>query len=174
MTNTPALIAPGWPITIAVVVVVIAVLLFLVWLKRQLSGEAALPYRPVPSLLTLAEGVFYRALLSAVAGMPVVVLAKVRLADLVEIPRGTESHQSHRARVQSKHVDFVLCELQTLRPLLVIELDDSSHHRRDRMERDAFVDAVMRTIGLPIWHVPCAGKYSVPDLREGVAARVRP
>jgi hypothetical protein len=55
---------------------------------------------------------------------------------------------------------------------LVIELDDSSHRRRDRMERDAFVNRVMSTIGLPIWHVPCAARYNVADLRQGVAARL--
>ena len=43
--------------------------------------------------------------------------------------------------------------------------------RRDRIERDAFVDNVMRTIGLPIWHVPCAGRYNVADVRAGIASR---
>lgn len=150
---------------------VLLALMLLVWLRRQLSGVESLPYRAVESLLTPAEGVFYRALLTAVSGAPLVVLAKVRLRDLVEIPRGVESPQRYHGKVMAKHVDFVLCELQTLRPLLVIELDDSSHRRRDRMERDAFVNQVMATIGLPIWHVPCASRYSVADLRQGVAKR---
>ena len=38
-------------------------------------------------------------------------------------------------RINAKHVDFVLCCPATLRPLLVVELDDASHGRADRQER---------------------------------------
>ncbi|HRK30515.1 MAG TPA: DUF2726 domain-containing protein [Tepidisphaeraceae bacterium] len=162
----------GLPITVLLAAAgVLLMLVFLVWLKRQLSGEPPLPYRPVSSLLTQAEAVFYRALLKATDGSKLVILAKVRLRDLVDIPKGTDSPQRHHGKVMAKHVDFVLCDLQTLRPLLVIELDDRSHLRRDRMERDAFVNRVMATINLPIWHIQCNGKYPVADLQRGIAER---
>ena len=60
-----------------------------------------------------------------------VVLAKVRLADLIEANERHPQWQANFNRIRSKHVDFVLCD-NWLRPLLAIELDDSSHKRIDR------------------------------------------
>lgn len=156
----------AWIIAAAIGIVVILAIL------RRLRLPERLPYQPVDSLLTPAERVFYTALLAAVGNAPISVLAKVRLADLVVIPKGTPEPQRRRGRVQAKHIDFILADRATLAPLLAIELDDSSHQRRDRIERDAFVDAVMRTIGLPILHVPCAAKYAVPELRAVVLAEL--
>lgn len=172
--DAPALppLPPGVMIALIALIALAAVLVLAPWLRRRFGRGEVLPYRPVDSLLTPAEQAFYRVLADAIADVPVAILAKVRLADLLVIPRGTDAHQRHRGRVQAKHVDFVLADLETLRPLLVIELDDATHRRRDRAERDAFVDAVMRTVGLPIWHVPCSGTYSQSDLREGVLGRM--
>lgn len=155
--------------------VAVLILVLLVLLRRALTGRGAgLPYLPVDSLLTPAELVFYRVLLPAVTGLPVVVFVKVRLVDLLQIPRGTDGHQSFRARVQSKHIDFVVCDATTLRPVLAVELDDASHRRADRVARDAFVDSVMETIGLPILHVPCAARYHPAEVRDAILSRMHP
>jgi hypothetical protein len=45
-------------------------------------------------------------------------------------------------KVMKKHVDSLLCHSQTMLPQVLIELDDKSHERKDRQERDAFVDRV--------------------------------
>ncbi len=53
-------------------------------------------------------------------------------------------------RVASKSVDFVVIDLATGDARLVIELDDRSHDRPDRRERDALVDAALGVAGIPI------------------------
>jgi len=79
------------------------------------------------------------------------VFAKVRLLDLVEPVKGTDNYQMYFNKVCSKHVDFVLVD-QTLVARLVIELDDSSHDREDRRERDCFVDTVLTNVGYSVLH----------------------
>ncbi|TWT86779.1 hypothetical protein Mal64_36090 [Pseudobythopirellula maris] len=47
---------------------------------------------------------------------------------------------------------------------MAIELDDASHRRKSRMERDAFVDSVFEQIGIPLVHIKAARSYDVREL----------
>ena len=109
----------------------------------------------------------------SIAGDQLEVFAKVRLLDLVDLPKGTENRQSHTNRVISKHVDFLLCDREKLSPLLVIELDDSSHERDDRAQRDAFVDEALGAAGLPILHVSANRSYAPKELADLIQEKLR-
>ena len=158
-------------IAFLVVVGALALALVLGRLSRRWGpgGADRLPYRKKDYLLSVAERSFYETLMVAVAGRWVV-FAKVRLLDLLWLPKGlgSSTRQSLRNRVQSKHADFVLCDPKTLGPVLVIELDDSSHDRRDRRERDVLVDRVLASAGLAILRVRAARGYA----RREVAASI--
>ena len=135
------------------------------------GGDAELPYQRADSLLSKAERSLFGVLQGAVAG-GCLVMAKVRLADLVSVRRGTQGRQGHLNRILAKHVDFVLCDTATVRPLLVIELDDASHSRADRRDRDAFVDAALAAAGLPILHIPAQASYRVADLVAAIREKL--
>lgn len=147
-------------------------------LRRSNSGERSrpvpvslpgfarrelLPYRKKDWLFTRAERAFYD-VLEQVAGETYHIYPKVRLVDLVWLPKNTRQRQGHLNRVLSKHVDFVLCDRQHIAPVLVIELDDASHDREDRRERDAFVDEALAAAGLDILHIRVQRTYSPQDL----------
>lgn len=119
-----------------------------------------LPYHTVPSLLTPTEAHFYQTLCTAV-GPLAVIQCKVRLADLLVAPR---HDLTAFRRVSQKHVDFVLCERGSLKPLIAVELDDRSHEREDRRRRDQFVDAVYASAGLPLVHVQVQSVYNAAYL----------
>lgn len=78
-------------------------------------------------------------------------LAKVRLLDLLEPVKGTPKYKTFFYKVQSKHVDFVLCD-EKLVAKYVIELDDSSHDEVSRQQRDNFVDTILTNVGYKILH----------------------
>jgi hypothetical protein len=132
-----------------------------------------LPYERVESLLTAGERPFYAALRVAVHGRHAI-LAKVRLEDLVHVRAHGRDRMSARGRVKSRHVDFVICTPDALVPLAAIELDDSSHDRADRVERDEFVDRVFQTIGLPLLRVKTASRYDPEEIARRLAAAVAP
>jgi hypothetical protein len=123
------------------------------------SGAApeVLPYRCKDYLLSRAERSFFGVLQQAV-GRDFLIFAKVRVADLVWMPKGTQSRQAHFNRIQSKHIDFLLCSCDVIKPVLAIELDDSSHATEARQSRDAFVDE--------------ARSYNVKQLRAMINAAV--
>lgn len=80
------------------------------------------------------------------------VFAKVRLLDLLEPSKGNPKYKTYFYKIQSKHVDFVLCD-EKLVARYIIELDDSSHNAESRKKRDEFVDKVVTSVGYKIIHV---------------------
>ena len=143
----------------AIVLVFIVVWRLLVRLLRP-----SLPYRKRPSLLTAGEMRFYRVLQRAVPS-GVVVFVKVRLMDVIAVP--DQAWREYGAPGSGMHLDFVLADAGTLEPMLVVELDDSSHLREKVKQRDTFKDAALSAARVPILRVK-VGRYD--DLRVKVQA----
>lgn len=118
-------------------------------------------YRLRRTFFTRAEGAFYRSLCAAVEGR-YLVFAKVRLLDLC----GDLDHAPLWAknRIWAKHVDFVLCDPSTYRPIAGIEVDGSSHTRHDRVERDEFVDGFFRELGVPLVRFRADVMWTPPEI----------
>ncbi|MEX0775328.1 MAG: DUF2726 domain-containing protein [Phycisphaeraceae bacterium] len=135
------------------------------------GASEQLPYRRRDYLLSRAERSFFGVLGQAL-GAQYLIFAKVRLADLLWMPRGTQQRQAHFNRIQSKHVDFLLCDRASVRPLLVIELDDASHDEPDRRERDNFLDAALQAAGLPVIHVPAQATYNTNHVRQNITEKL--
>jgi hypothetical protein len=150
---------------------------FLQWLGFVAKQETAesLPYQVKDDFLTAAEGAFYRVLKPA-AGDELIVCPKVRLADIFFSTHSEYYHWFNK--IAKKHVDFLLCNAATLRPVLGVELDDASHLRSDRVERDRFVEQVFRGAGLPLLRVPVRRNYDSAQLgamiRQAILTRVVP
>jgi hypothetical protein len=138
----------------------IATLIFGPKKSQEISNEI-LPYKLRSNLLSAAEFSFYKVLETAVQ-KKVEIQCKVRLADIFYTPYGTSI--SHFNRITGKHVDFLLCDMQTMKPILGIELDDVSHSQPDRRERDIFVDNVFKVAELPLLHIQAKRAYHPQEL----------
>ena len=139
--------------------------------ETALKSTDELPYRLRDDFLSPGELAFYRVLVASVDGTATV-LTKVNLSDLFFVSQPRESAK-HWNRINRKHVDFLLCDVTTMRPLVGIELDDRSHEAAKRQERDRFVERVFETAGLPLVRVPLRSGYSVNELRSVLAPHVR-
>ncbi len=145
--------------------------------------EIAVPYQVKERLLSPAETVFLMALrpacplLAALAGKDSapLVLCLVRLADVIVVSGAGSAREQKSAqnRIDRKHLDFVLCDPATTRPLVAVELDDASHRRADRQERDRFVDRALAAAGLPIVHVRAAGSYDAKAIAQSLFSAMR-
>ena len=71
-------------------------------------------------------------------------------------------------KINRKHVDFLICDNETLKPIVGIELDDSTHQRQDRQLRDQFLDQVFETAKLPLIHIKVKQVYAISDLQENL------
>lgn len=130
-------------------------------------GGAAVPAPPPyqlrnDALLTERELKFYGALRLAV-GNTYTICPKIRLADIFEV---RPFSQAYHNKIDRKHVDFLLCDPVTLRPIAGVELDDSTHQRADAQKRDADKDAAFRAGGLPLIRIPARGSYNPHEIRS--------
>ena len=134
-------------------------------------SAASFPYRR-KSLLSPAELEFYSVLKDAVSDR-FLILLKVGVRDLCEITN-RDVNQAAFNRVTDERMDFVLCDQATLAPVVAIELDDSTHYRRDRAERDAFMNELFRVIGVALIHQRVQMSYDPAAIARWVeAAAVR-
>lgn len=115
------------------------------------SKDYANAYQKV-SLLTDREQKEYQKLKQYADMHHVLICPKVRLLDLISPKPGSRNYRTLLHKVMSKHVDFVICS-QDMQVLGIIELDDTTHLRKDRKERDEFVDSVLQGCGYKILHV---------------------
>ncbi|HEY4989310.1 MAG TPA: DUF2726 domain-containing protein [Opitutaceae bacterium] len=125
------------------------------------------------SLFTPAERSFFGAL-ESLALPGVTITAKVRLEDVFGVVNGLDrsSRQSAKNKISSKHVDFLLLRKGDGKPLLGIELDDSSHQEEGRKARDVFVDTVFAAAALPILRVPAQSGYNPSEIRLAIESAV--
>lgn len=149
-----------WPLW--TLLVLVAALLALL---RMYAGRGKLPYDKRPRLVTKAELRFYKSLVKAVQD-DWAVFAMVRIADILVVPKETPKRRVWLNKILAKHIDFVLCDPSSLEPQVAIELDDSSHQRKDRQERDEFVDHAFESAGLPIVRFPVRSSYQAREIRE--------
>lgn len=85
-----------------------------------------------------------------------IICPKVRLLDII-VPRAGYNNLAALGKINSKHVDFVICD-DKLYVKGIVEIDDNSHKQQDRIERDKFVDSVLTSVGYKVVHT-----YSVTE-----------
>ncbi|MBX3425976.1 MAG: DUF2726 domain-containing protein [Pirellulales bacterium] len=120
------------------------------------------PFRQRDDFLTPAELSFYHVLEGVVRGVAVV-CPKVRLADVVFV-KAQDGKLNHQNRIDRQHLDFVLCDPQTMRPRCVVELDDTSHAGKRQQERDGKKNNVLAAAGLPLVRIAAQRQYRTAEL----------
>lgn len=121
----------------------------------RIIGKGAFPYVKRNRVMNSSEKAFYIILKNALEGK-YIVLSKVRIEDFIKIESRFMSWikiQSFRGKIKSRHVDFLICDYSTTKPLLAIELDGPTHLDPKRIIRDSFVDEVYREAGLSCVHL---------------------
>ena len=105
-----------------------------------------LPYKK-KLLLTKNEWSFYKALKPAADELGYTILAKIRVADLVEVTSSERSEwQTYFNKINKKHIDFALAKPENLQIMLLIELDDNTHNEAQK-QRDEFIEALYQQTG---------------------------
>lgn len=151
------------------------------WIARIIAGidsQSTGPTLPKMNIntkfITPAETNFYR-VLSQVLGTRGIVLMQVSLGQLVYVP-GSNNANSGRTtwwnKLSRRSIDFLICNPDTLRPMLAIELDEPSHARPRRQQRDEEVEQALRACGLPLIRVVTSRSYSTKEIADCVLPHI--
>lgn len=149
------------------IVVILIFIVLTIFLKNGLSSSSEYPYESQTKLFSPAERSFY-GVLSQSIGDEVVLLAKVRVADILKPKKGLSRSEWQKAfnRISSKHFDYVLCSKDTLSIIALIELDDKSHSQKKRIDRDILLDKACESAELNLFRFKAAKSYSTNEIRN--------
>jgi ssDNA-binding Zn-finger/Zn-ribbon topoisomerase 1 len=160
----------GW---LLLLLVVLALAVFFVRKRKgdEQTGETeSFPYVLGDVLFSPAERSFLGVLDQAV-GADFRVFGKVRVADVVNVAKGTPKSLWQRAfnRISAKHFDYLLCRPTDLKPVCAIELNDQSHAKDERKGRDKFLEGVCASAGFPLVFLPARHAYTVTEICDQIA-----
>ena len=125
-----------------------------------------LPYAKRDDFLSDSELSFYKVIRQAIDER-IVICPKVGLKDIFFVKTGDRSNRTtYRNKIDRKHIDFLLCEVETMKPICGIELDDSSHQREDRKHRDRFVNKVFEVSGIQLIRFKNKKSYTLNEIRQ--------
>ncbi|NVK42092.1 MAG: DUF2726 domain-containing protein [Oceanospirillaceae bacterium] len=130
------------------------------------SDAAENPFYLKSRLFTPPELKYLEALEQAV-GSQYRIMGKVRIADIFGVRKSKHSY-SHFNRIKAKHFDYVLCDARTYKPVAAIELDDASHQRKSRAERDDFVNRICLANDFPLLRVALQHDYDLGVIKRSI------
>jgi hypothetical protein len=158
---TPLLVQ-NWTLVLFATVTTALVIVAFVSLR-----DGPLPYQRRGVLLSPAEIHFLRTL-QAAAREDWLIFSMVRLADIIQVRPRTRKFQTWNSRIQGKHLDFILCDCETMEVRLAIALDDGQPRSAERQRRDRFVSVALAAAGLPLLRVRAQEKYETAALRKDI------
>lgn len=140
------------------------------------AEEKTLPYRLRDHYMTQSEIAFLNALRDVV-GTRYHVCPKANLRDFISVLR-PNANQKYRDRIEGGQVDVLLCDPDTMKPLIGIQLEGGYQSARTNKSEDiGFLTRLFRSLGLALVQVPAKSQYSMQEValaisgtRSGVAA----
>lgn len=152
-------------------IIIVAVIVVIGALVEVLRGRANEPrryqYKQKNFFMSRAEHECFDALVVAV-GEKYHIFPQVHLPSIVDNKVVGQSWQGAFRHISQKSVDFVLCDKAYIAPKLAIELDDRTHERQDRIDRDGEVERVLKGAGLPLLRLENHGRFNPSELAQKV------
>lgn len=109
-------------------------------------------YKLKNSIVTSREMQLYRQLQNEIPEK-YLICPKVGVKDFIQITE-KKDYMKYFGKISQKHIDYLICEKETLKPVLGIELDDKSHQKENRQKRDEFLNNVYENVGLRMFRIP--------------------
>jgi len=122
------------------------------------------PYFKV-NLLSEAELKCYKNLVKAFPEFSV--FAQVQLSQIVGIPKN-DRFMYWLNRINRMSLDFVISDSKAS-VLCVIELDDPTHGRKDRVVADLKKDKVLESAGIPLHRFRVENLPTIPEMKKALA-----
>ena len=129
--------------------------------RKPATAQTKSPYRLRERFLSMPEIALFH-LLQKMVGDRYVICPKVALTDIFTIVRPNENVHYYN-KIFRKHVDFLLCDPKTFKPIIGVELVKSIVRTETRAS-DQFMEELFANESIPLVHVPLGENYVVSDL----------
>lgn len=160
-----------WPLVVPTLVLavllILGCLIFIFFKSKQETSEAPWPYKQKQNFFSRSEQQFLNSLNASIDHHKFVVFPKVRLADFIEVTASGDEYQSWWNKIRSKHIDFLIWNVEQSKIVLAIELDGKSHDSEKMQTRDEFVGKLYETVGLKLERVKVGENFDNRALEIG-------
>lgn len=162
------------------IVVAFVILLFIDFATRKLftnkeSAEikkSTYRYFAKNTIMTERENKFFKQL-NEILDNKWFVIPQVHLSALLNHKVKGQNWKAAFRHINGKSVDYVLLSKETMKPICAIELDDSTHNYKNRVERDAEVERIFAEAKLPLARFKNPEKLSRQDIVNTIAAAIK-
>lgn len=159
-----------WPLFL--IVVTFSVLGLVLNFYFGTKSEKGFDYKLKDSVMTAHEREMFKVLLEVLHDR-YFIFPQVHLDAFLNYKVYGQSWYTAFRRINQKSVDFLICDQFTEKPLLAIELDDRSHARRDRQERDVVVEDIFISTKLPLLRFREINKQEISSKVLEVLSKVK-
>lgn len=130
------------------------------------------PFERKSAIFTPAEKNFQN-LVEQAMGSKYRIINRVKLADVVTIRNGVSNKASQTAsnNANSKYLDFVICERDTMKLLGAIDLVDTNG-KGYKVKKDWFVSGALEAASIPHVRIKVKGNYTLDEIRACINKRI--
>lgn len=117
--------------------------------ERVIRKQTIYKYKAKECLMTQSEIEFFK-ILTSITKDRYYVFPQVHLSAILEHKIAGQNWRNSFSHINGKSVDYVLCDMASLKPIYAIELDDKSHEAQSRMKRDREVERIFASTSIPL------------------------
>jgi len=132
--------------------------------EPKVKENVILPYLLVESVMSTSELAFYNVLKSSV-GRKATICPKVGLKEIFYVDEEVgKEYMRFFSKISRKHVDFLICDSITFKPICGIELTQIGRVKKHLQERADFVNKVYKDANFNLLRVPLKPEYSKKEV----------
>jgi hypothetical protein len=140
--------------------------------SRLNDNSFPFPFDRKTALFTPAEKNFQN-LVEQAMGSRYRIINRVKLADIVSIRNGVSNRAGQTAtnNANSKYLDFVICERDSMKLLGVIDLVDTQG-KGYKVKKDWFVSGTLEAAAIPHIRIKVKANYTIDEIRSCINSRI--
>lgn len=119
-------------------------------------------YNKKEYLLTQQELKFFKLIKNITEKNNLNIFSQVALYEIV-----TSKNIKDFNKIKSKTIDFVITDVNS-KIKLCIELDDTTHIRENRQQRDKFLEELFEQLNIKLIRIPVQSYYNLKDIEEKI------
>lgn len=123
------------------------------------------PYKSFPSLMSTYEQKFFLILSMALNDKSFYICPKVRLCDIVQVI-STDNYQFYLDKIKTKHIDYLICDKFSFRPLYAISLDDLNFNFQGLVIKEDFLNNCFSNSDIKFVRFKTHYSYKVTEIKE--------
>lgn len=132
-------------------------------------------YKPKRYITTLNELNFYNVLLEISKELDMILFSQVSLYNIISMKENLDYSTKNKYfnKIASKSIDFVLVDKKNCRIRLCIELDDTTHYKQKRIERDNFINKLFKDLEIDLLRYPIYKVYYKDILKRKIQETIK-